>query len=169
MELEPALEEAAAEVAELGRRYPERHPVPCRENEIGGSGGAHLNPLGLLFLRTSVPFIWRILSAFRHPLEPRPWLRGPVSPRCPVRTGAPWSSPRGLRSHRLAPGPGTAGRGRHCATLHYNENCTGLAQIARLGPTLWLKVPIYRALKLHGPQFGPSTPGTNFATAAAIF
>ena len=28
-----------------------------------------------------------------------------------------------------------------------NENCTGLAQIARLGPTLWLKIPI-RALKL---------------------
>ena len=28
-----------------------------------------------------------------------------------------------------------------------NENRTGLAQIARLGPTLWLKIPI-RALKL---------------------
>jgi hypothetical protein len=29
----------------------------------------------------------------------------------------------------------------------HNENCTGLAQIARLGPTLLLKFPI-RALKL---------------------
>jgi hypothetical protein len=28
-----------------------------------------------------------------------------------------------------------------------NKNCTGLAQIASLGPTLWLKIPI-RALKL---------------------
>jgi hypothetical protein len=28
-----------------------------------GVQGAHLNPLGL-FLRTSVPFIWRMLSAF---------------------------------------------------------------------------------------------------------
>jgi hypothetical protein len=28
-----------------------------------------------------------------------------------------------------------------------NEKCTGLAKIARLGPTLWLKIPI-RALKL---------------------
>jgi hypothetical protein len=44
-----------------------------------------LNPLGLfleplgLFLHTSIPFIWRILSAF---LPARtPWLRGPVSPR----------------------------------------------------------------------------------------
>jgi hypothetical protein len=36
--------------------------VPIREKEIGGSG-AHLNPLGL-FLRTSIPFIWRILSVF---------------------------------------------------------------------------------------------------------
>jgi hypothetical protein len=32
-----------------------------RFKEIGGSG-AHLNPLGL-FLRTSITFIWRILSA----------------------------------------------------------------------------------------------------------
>jgi hypothetical protein len=31
--------------------------------------------------------------------------------------------------------------------LPVNENCTGLAQIARLGPTLCLKIPI-RALKL---------------------
>ena len=38
--------------------------------QIGGVQGAHLNPLGLfldpldLFLRTSIPFIWRVLSAF---------------------------------------------------------------------------------------------------------
>jgi hypothetical protein len=37
---------------------------------IQGVQGAHLNPLGLflthlgLFLRTSTPFIWRVLSAF---------------------------------------------------------------------------------------------------------
>jgi hypothetical protein len=36
----------------------------------GGVQGGHLNPLGLflthlgLFLRTSTPFIWRVLSAF---------------------------------------------------------------------------------------------------------
>ena len=40
--------------------------------------GLFLNPLGL-FLRTSIPFMWRVLSAF---LPARtPWLRGPVSPR----------------------------------------------------------------------------------------
>ena len=33
------------------------------------------------------------------------------------------------------------------SALPANENCTGLAQLARLGPTLWLKIPI-RALKL---------------------
>ena len=32
-----------------------------------------------LFLRTSIPFIWRILSAFLPTWTP--WLRGPVSPR----------------------------------------------------------------------------------------
>jgi hypothetical protein len=32
------------------------------EKEIGVQG-AHLNPMGL-FLRTSIPFIWHILSAF---------------------------------------------------------------------------------------------------------
>ena len=39
--------------------------VLLREKETGGSPvqGAHLNPLGL-FLRTFIPFIWRILSAF---------------------------------------------------------------------------------------------------------
>ena len=37
--------------------------VVSREKEIGGSGGSLLTPLGL-FLRTSMPFIWRILSAF---------------------------------------------------------------------------------------------------------
>jgi hypothetical protein len=43
--------------------------VVSREKEILGgfrgltSGGSLLNPLGL-FLRTSMPFIWRILSAF---------------------------------------------------------------------------------------------------------
>jgi hypothetical protein len=31
--------------------------------------------------------------------------------------------------------------------VYTNENCTWLAQIARLGPTLWLKIPI-KALKL---------------------
>jgi ATP-dependent RNA helicase DDX5/DBP2 len=36
--------------------------VRAREKESGGSGGS-LEPLGL-FLRTSIPFIWRILSAF---------------------------------------------------------------------------------------------------------
>jgi hypothetical protein len=41
-------------------------------SNIQGVKGAHLNPLGLflsplgLFLRTSTPFIWRILSAFLH-------------------------------------------------------------------------------------------------------
>jgi hypothetical protein len=35
-----------------------------RVKEIGVEvQGAHLNPLGL-YLRTSIPFIWRILSAF---------------------------------------------------------------------------------------------------------
>ena len=34
-----------------------------------GAQGAHLNPLGL-FLRTSIPFIWRVLRAFMYPLEP---------------------------------------------------------------------------------------------------
>ena len=39
------------------------------EQQIGGSGGSlepwasFLNPLGL-FLRTSIPFVWRFLSAF---------------------------------------------------------------------------------------------------------
>jgi hypothetical protein len=41
--------------------------VENREQQIGGSGGS-LDPLGLfplgLFLRTSIPFIWRIMSAF---------------------------------------------------------------------------------------------------------
>jgi hypothetical protein len=36
--------------------------VGCREKQIGGSGGS-LEPLGL-FLRTFIPFIWRIMSAF---------------------------------------------------------------------------------------------------------
>ena len=41
-----------------------------------------MNPPGL-FIRTSIPFIWRSLSAF---LPARtPWLRGPVSPRCSDR------------------------------------------------------------------------------------
>jgi hypothetical protein len=43
-----------------------------REQQIGGSGGSleppaqglFLNPLGLFKIRTSIPFIWRILSAF---------------------------------------------------------------------------------------------------------
>ena len=44
--------------------------VVAREKQIGGVQGAHLNPLGLvlnplgLFLRTSIPFILHILSAF---------------------------------------------------------------------------------------------------------
>ena len=43
--------------------------VACREQQIGVQG-AHLNPLGLflnplgIFLLTSIPFIWRNLSAF---------------------------------------------------------------------------------------------------------
>ena len=41
--------------------------------------GLFLNPLGL-FLRTSIPCIRRILSAFLPAWTP--WLRGPVSPRC---------------------------------------------------------------------------------------
>ena len=40
--------------------------------------GHFLNPLGL-FLRTSIPFIWRIMSAFLRAWTP--WLRGRVSPR----------------------------------------------------------------------------------------
>ena len=36
--------------------------VSNREKEIGGSRGS-LEPLGL-FLRTAIPFIWRVLSAF---------------------------------------------------------------------------------------------------------
>ena len=42
------------------------HQARRREKEIGGSGlqGAHLHPMGL-FLRTSIPCIWRILNAFR--------------------------------------------------------------------------------------------------------
>jgi hypothetical protein len=38
--------------------------VPGRATDRGVQG-AHLNPLGL-FLRTSIPFIWRVLSAFPH-------------------------------------------------------------------------------------------------------
>jgi hypothetical protein len=43
--------------------------VECREKQIGGSGGSleppglFFNPLGL-FLRTLIPFSWRIMSAF---------------------------------------------------------------------------------------------------------
>jgi hypothetical protein len=42
--------------------------VPCSTQQAPGRKrqgvqGAHLNLLGL-FLRTSIPFIWRILSAF---------------------------------------------------------------------------------------------------------
>jgi hypothetical protein len=36
----------------------------------------------------------------------------------------------------------------------WNENCTGLAQIARLGPTLLTENP-YQSPKV-GPQFGPT-------------
>ena len=39
---------------------------PRGEKQIGGVQGAHSNPLGLFlrtFLRTSKPFVWRILSA----------------------------------------------------------------------------------------------------------
>jgi hypothetical protein len=43
-----------------------------------GVQGAHLNPLGL-FLCTSTPCMWRILSACLPAWTPR--LRGPVSPR----------------------------------------------------------------------------------------
>jgi hypothetical protein len=43
----------------------------------------------------------------------------------------PWPHPRPLMASRSL----------------RNDNCTGLAQIARLGPTVWLKIPI-RALKL---------------------
>ena len=47
------------------------HEVDSREKQIGGEQGAHLNPLGL-FLNplgwassyASIPFTWRILSAF---------------------------------------------------------------------------------------------------------
>jgi hypothetical protein len=46
----------------LATVFGELEGVPRREKEIGGSGGS-LEPLGL-FLRTSIPFIWRILSAF---------------------------------------------------------------------------------------------------------
>jgi hypothetical protein len=42
--------------------------VTAREKEIGVQG-THFNPLGL-FLRTFIPFLWRILSAFPYPLEP---------------------------------------------------------------------------------------------------
>ena len=51
--------------------------VTGREKEIRGSGGS-LEPPGL-FLRTSIPFIWHILSACLPTCTP--WLRGPVSPR----------------------------------------------------------------------------------------
>jgi hypothetical protein len=72
-----------------------------------GAQGAHLTPLGLflnplgLFLRTSVPFIWCILSAF---LPARtPWLRGPVSPRRCWRTRPSYGRPR-TTSRRASPG-----------------------------------------------------------------
>jgi hypothetical protein len=68
--------------------------VYSREKEIhvGGSGGS-LDLLGLL-LRTCIPFIRRILSAFLPAWIP--WLRGTVSPRC---TAA------GTRSCRACPAP----------------------------------------------------------------
>ena len=53
-----------------------------RETPTRGSG-AHLSPLGLLlnplalFLRTSMPFVWRILNAFLR--TGSLWLRGPLS------------------------------------------------------------------------------------------
>ena len=54
-----------------------------RETPTRGSRGAHLSPLGLLlnplalFLRTSMPFVWRILNAFLR--TGSLWLRGPLS------------------------------------------------------------------------------------------
>ena len=42
----------------LARASPEAATVGSRDKEIGGSGSAHLNPLGL-FLRTFISFIWR--------------------------------------------------------------------------------------------------------------
>ena len=38
-------------------------PGTARGERDRGSRGAHLNPLGL-FLRTSIPSVWRMLSAF---------------------------------------------------------------------------------------------------------
>ena len=52
-------------ITPFGEQQPQAHPpeprVPGREKQTGGSGG-YLNPLGL-FLRASIPFLWRILSA----------------------------------------------------------------------------------------------------------
>jgi hypothetical protein len=68
--IRPAAGATSAAVLRRGRCSNQQAPrafvqtmVCAREKAIGGSG-AHLNPLGL-FLCTTIPFIWRILSAFR--------------------------------------------------------------------------------------------------------
>jgi hypothetical protein len=63
------------------------------------------------------------------PTRAVPWEKDPVAIGAPARCAWP------LPPTRLSVQP------------HSNENCTGLAQIAGLGPTLWLEIPV-RALKL---------------------
>jgi hypothetical protein len=63
------------------------------------------------------------------PTRAVPWEKDPVAIGAPARCAWP------LPPTRLSVQP------------HSNENCTGLAQIVGLGPTLWLEIPV-RALKL---------------------
>jgi hypothetical protein len=52
-------------VDDLPAAFHESFYARAREKDIGGSGRAHFNPLGL-FLHTSIPFLWNVLIAFQH-------------------------------------------------------------------------------------------------------
>ena len=109
-----------------------------------GFRGAHLNPLDHffnplgLFLRTSVPFVWRVLSAF--PPACTPWLRGTVLP----------------------PGD-TNGIGDLNATYHYlmavpNAALRELLAISPHGPLTHDRRPRRPPLPTPVPPTDPSTP-----------
>jgi hypothetical protein len=80
-------EEIEAQKAKMSGAIEKKACEEQGETDRGGVQGAHLNPLDHflnpmgLFLRTSIPIIWRILSAFLVLTRLNPWLRGPVSPR----------------------------------------------------------------------------------------
>ena len=87
----------------------------------------------------------RILGRLAVPARRRRRRRPPARrDRRRRRAGTrPWGPGRRSRPARAA----GQGRGVTAPRARYNQSCTGLARIARLGPTLWLKIPI-RALKL---------------------